>query len=277
MIDSHHHLWNYNSTEFDWIEQDVIRRSFRAYDLDQLLREAKVTGAVAVQARTCLEENDFLLSEASVSKAIKAVVGWVDLKSTSVGSQLDHYSANALFKGVREITQGATDDNFFTNDAFNAGIREVTKRDLTYDVLIFQPQIQAATTFIDAHPNQRFVLDHAAKPEIRSSSFPNNWEKDIREMAKREHLVCKVSGLVTEVQDPSWDTDLMQRYFDVLLDTFGPSRLMFGSDWPVCLLASEYTLWKDSVIQLVSKLSTDEQNSIFSKTATDFYGIAPSI
>ena len=273
MIDSHHHLWKYSPAEFGWIEDDVIRRSFRAHGLDQLLLANEVNGAVAVQARTCVEENDFLLSEASVSKTIKAVVGWVDLKSTSVGAQIDHYSANPLFKGVREITQGAADDDFFTNDAFNAGIREITKRDLTYDVLIFQPQIKAATNFIDAHPNQRFVLDHAAKPEIKSSVFPSTWEKDIREIAKREHLVCKASGLVTEVRDASWDTDLMRKYFDVLLDSFGPDRIMFGSDWPVCLLASDYGRWKDTVIDLTSELSTDEQQSIFSKTAANYYGI----
>lgn len=273
MIDSHHHLWKYSPAEFGWIENDVIRRSFRAHELDQLLLANEVTGAVAVQARTCIEENNFLLSEASISKTIKAVVGWVDLKSTSVGAQLDRYSTNPLFKGVREITQGAADSDFFTNDDFNAGIREVTKRDLTYDVLIFQPQIQAATTFIDAHPNQRFVLDHAAKPEINASTFPATWEEGIHEMAKREHLVCKISGLVTEVRDSSWDTDLMRRYFDVLLESFGSDRLMFGSDWPVCLLASDYGLWKDTAINLTSELSSDEQQSIFTKTAANYYGI----
>lgn len=273
MIDSHHHLWNYNLEEFGWIEDDIIRRSFLSPELDTLLAENNVTGAVAVQARTSIEENDFLLSEAANSNTIKAVVGWVDLKSSNVGEQLDRYAAHPLFKGVREISQGAADADFFTNDAFNAGIREITKRDLTYDVLIFQPQIQAATDFIDAHPNQRFVLDHAAKPEISASSFPDTWEKGIRDMAQREHLVCKVSGLVTEVRDSSWDTDLMRQYFDVLLDAFGPSRLMFGSDWPVSLLASSYGSWKDTVSDLTSTLSKDEQHSIFNSTAANYYGI----
>lgn len=273
MIDSHHHLWNYNADEFGWIDHDVIRRSFRAPELDTLLSTAGISGAIAVQARCCLEENDFLLSEAATSALIKGVVGWVDLKSTATGSQLDHYSQNPLFKGVREITQGATDADFFTHPAFNAGIGEITQRDLTYDILIVQSQIKAATEFVDAHPNQRFVLDHAAKPEIRADSFPTLWEKEIRELAKRESLVCKLSGLVTEVRDPSWDNQLMRRYFDVLLDCFGPSRLMFGSDWPVCLIASEYTRLKDSVLQIVSSLSADEQKAIFSGTATHFYSL----
>lgn len=273
MIDSHHHLWNYTTEEFGWIEQDVIRRSFLAPELDTLLEENGVTGAVAVQARTSLDENDFLLAEAAQSSTIKGVVGWVELKSTEAGSQLDRYQSNPLFKGVREITQGSADADFLSNPAFNQGIREITARDLTYDVLIFQDQIPAATSFIDQHPNQRFVLDHAAKPEIRAAAFPESWEKGIREMAERDNLVCKISGLVTEVRDASWDSSLMERYFDTLLEAFGPQRLMFGSDWPVCLLSSEYARWKDCITQHLSKLSQDEQQAIHTQTATQFYSL----
>ncbi|MEO1857017.1 MAG: amidohydrolase family protein [Rubritalea sp.] len=273
MIDSHHHLWNYTTEEFGWIEKDVIRQSFLAQELDSLLQENQVTGAVAVQARTCLDENDFLLAEAAVSQTIKGVVGWVDLKSANVGAQIDHYRSNPLFKGVREITQGAADVDFFSNPAFNQGICEVTARDLTYDVLIFQDQIKAATKFIDQHPNQRFVLDHAAKPEILAEEFPDAWQKGIQAMAERDNLVCKISGLVTEVRDASWDASLMERYFDSLLESFGPQRLMFGSDWPVCLLASDYARWKDCVEQYVAKLSNSEQHAILSETATKYYAL----
>lgn len=273
MIDSHHHLWKYTTEEFGWIEQDLIRRSFLAPELDTLLQENQVTGAVAVQARTSLEENDFLLDEAAKSSTIKGVVGWVDLKSAEAGTQLDQYQSNSLFKGVREITQGAAATEFLSNPAFNQGVREVTARDLTYDVLIFQDQIPAATAFVDQHPNQRFVLDHAAKPEIRAAAFPKNWEKGIREMAERDNLVCKISGLVTEVRDDTWDASLMERYFYTLLEAFGPQRLMFGSDWPVCLLSSEYARWKDCVTQYLSQLSQDEQQAIHSQTATQFYAL----
>ncbi|MGJ8672903.1 amidohydrolase family protein [Rubritalea sp.] len=273
MIDAHHHLWKYTEEEFGWLETDSTRRDFLAADLDTLFAENKVTAAVAVQARTILEENDFLLAEASASKLIKAVVGWVDLKSTAAGAQLDHYAANPFFKGVREITQGADDSTFLDNNDFHAGIREITARDLTYDVLIFQGQLETASRFIDQHPNQRFVLDHAAKPEIRASQFPSTWEKQIREMAKREHLVCKISGLVTEVRDDSWDDALMSRYFETLLEAFGPQRLMFGSDWPVSLHASDYARWKDCFTAYFDKLSDDEQRAIYTDTATQFYSL----
>lgn len=275
MIDAHHHLWNYNPQEFDWISEDmsVIRKSFLASDLDTLLKENQVTGAIAVQARTCLDENDFLLNQAAQSCTIKGVVGWVDLKSADAGSQLDLYTGNPLFKGVREITQGAEDGEYLTNPAFNQGIREITKRDLNYDLLIFQNQLATATELVDAHPSQRFVLDHAAKPEIRASKFPAQWETEIRELAKREHLVCKISGLVTEVRDDCWNDELMQRYIDVLLDAFGPSRLMFGSDWPVCLLASEYARWKTAVTSCLSQLSEHEKQAILQGTASQFYSL----
>lgn len=275
MIDAHHHLWNYNAQEFDWISEDmsVIRKSFRASDLDQLLTANEVSGAIAVQARTSLAENDFLLNEAALSSTIKGVVGWIGLKASDTGSQLDQYRTNPLFKGVREITQGAADSEFLSNSDFNAGIKEITKRDLSYDLLIFQDQLATATEFVDAHPNQRFVLDHAAKPEIRAAQFPDNWESAIREIAKRDHLVCKISGLVTEVRDDSWNSELMQRYIDVLLDAFGPSRLMFGSDWPVCLLASEYARWKSTITASISQLSQQEQQAILHGTASQFYSL----
>lgn len=271
MIDAHHHLWRFTEEEFSWIDSELIRCDFLASDLDAVLVENQVSGAVAVQARCSLEENEFLLSQASLSPMIQAVVGWVDLKSAEVGAQLDECRANPVFKGVREITQGASDAEFFEHPRFHEGIRELTKRDLSYDVLIFQDQMKAATRFIDQHPEQRFVLDHAGKPVIQSGEFPDGWERNIREMAQREHLVCKVSGLVTEVRDETWDDGLMQRYFDVLLESFGPQRLMFGSDWPVSLTASSYTRWRESVQQYFSSLTKDEQAAVHTETARTFY------
>ena len=275
MIDSHHHLWAYNTTEFGWITKDmeVIRRSFMASDLSDLLEGTGVTGTVAVQARTCLEENTFLLEQARESQLIQGIVGWVDLSADDVAGQLDRYCADTLFKGIREITQGASDDQFFDHPRFNEGVKELAQRGLTYDVLIFQDQLDAAICFIDRHPDQSFVLDHGGKPEIRREMFPDAWEKGIREMAKRDHLVCKLSGLATEVRDASWDDDLMCRYIDVLLESFGPTRLMFGSDWPVCLLASEYRRWQAIVQRQIAQLSSAEQDAILSQTARHFYSL----
>lgn len=276
MIDAHHHLWNYSEAEYGWITEDMqsIRRSFRADELDTLMQSNGITGTVAVQARTCLEENDFLLEEAANSQVIRGIVGWLDLKSAAVGEQLDQYRPNAFFKGVREVIQGAADEEFLTNDTFDRGIREVTRRGLSYDLLIFQNQLEAATAFVKRHPDQPIVLDHAAKPEIRADRFPAEWESGIRALAALGNTCCKISGLATEVRDSSWNPDIYRRYLDVLLDAFGPSRLMFGSDWPVCLLATSHSAWVETVASHLKGLSTSEQEAISTRTATAFYRLA---
>ena len=250
-----------------------MRRSFLADAADRLFGDAGVAGAVVVQARTTLEENEFLLAQARRSQTICGIVGWVDLCSHDVAGQIERHCADPLFKGVREITQGAPDGQFFEHAGFNAGIGEVTRSGLICEILVYQAQLRVATTFIDRHPEQRFVLDHAGKPEIRDGAFPADWERDIREMARREHLVCKLSGLVTEIRDASWNADVLRCYVDVLLDAFGAERLMFGSDWPVCLLASEYRIWQTTARELVSNLSEGEQERVFSGTAHNFYSL----
>ncbi|MFD0896118.1 amidohydrolase family protein [Luteolibacter ambystomatis] len=276
MIDAHHHLWSYSAAEYGWITEDMqtIRRSFRATELDDLMRANGITGTVAVQARTCLEENDFLLDEAAGSQLIRGIVGWVDFKSPEVGEQLDQYRSDSLFKGVREVIQGSPDDEFLSNNAFNRGIREVTRRGLTYDLLIFQDQLDAATAFVKRHPEQSIVLDHAAKPEIRADRFPAEWETGIRALAALDNTACKISGLATEVRDSSWIPDILRRYLDVLLDAFGPSRLMFGSDWPVCLLATPHAAWVETVTSHLASLSATECEAILTGTATTFYRLA---
>ncbi|BCU75323.1 amidohydrolase family protein [Luteolibacter sp. LG18] len=276
MIDAHHHLWNYSATDYGWISEDMqaIRRSFRAAELDDLMRASGITGTVAVQARTCLAENDFLLGEAAASQLIRGIVGWVDLKSPDVGDQLDRYTGHATFKGVREVIQGSPDAEFLTHGDFDRGLREVTRRGLTYDLLIFQDQLPTAIEFVKRHPDQPIVLDHAAKPEIRADRFPTEWETGIRALAALDHTTCKLSGLVTEVRDSSWTPDIFHRYLDVLLEAFGPSRLMFGSDWPVCLLATPHAAWAETVTAHLASLSADEQAAIRTGTATAFYRLA---
>lgn len=275
MIDAHHHLWDYSPSAYPWITDDMraIRRSFRAAELDRLLLDNGITGTVAVQARTCPGENAFLLEEAGESRAIRGVVGWVDLKSEDVGEQLDRYHGIALFKGVREIVQGAPDSEFLANRDFDRGVREVTRRGLTYDLLIHQNQLGGALDFVRRHPGQPMVIDHAAKPEIRAGDFPEAWETGIRALAKMEHIACKISGLATEVRDADWGDDIFHRYFDVLLDAFGPGRLMFGSDWPVSLLGASYPSWKEIVLTLLEPLSPNERNGILAENAIRFYGL----
>ena len=285
-IDAHHHLWNYNDEDFGWISDDmaVLRESFLAKDLartmsdaeisDAAMPEGAVSGTVAIQARCCLEENEFLLAQAARSQEILGVVGWIDLKAPNASTILALYAASPYFKGVREITQGAADEAYFTNAAFNDGIREVTELGLTYDLLIFQDQLPAATAFVDAHPHLRFVLDHAAKPEIRADSFPEVWEKGIFELSKRDNVCCKLSGLVTEIRDEgTWDDDIFSPYFEVLLEAFSPARLMFGSDWPVSLTQCDYARWLGVVASNIASLSESEQDMIFGETAKEFYSL----
>lgn len=275
MIDSHHHLWSYGPEDYGWIsdEMTAIRRSFLAWELDELMLENGVTGAVAVQARTCLAENDFLLEQAAASRVIRGIVGWVDLKSPEASEQLDRYRTHECFKGVREVIQGAADVEFLANPDFDRGLREVTRRGLTYDLLIFQNQLPAALEFARRHPEQPMVIDHAAKPEIRADQFPEDWEKGIRQLAGLDHTVCKISGLATEVRDPSWSPEIFRRYIDVLLDAFGPQRLMFGSDWPVSLLGTSYPAWKQAALDALASLTATEREEILSGTAIRFYGL----
>ena len=275
MIDAHHHLWNYDPEVYGWIPDTmaVLRRDFASNDLLTVLADAGVHGTIAVQARTDEAENAFLLDVAATTPAILGVVGWVDLTRSDAGDRLDHWRANRLFKGVREVIQGAPDARFLANPDFHRGIREVTRTGLAYDLLVFADQWPAALAFVDAHPDQRIVLDHAGKPPVEGGNFPDSWAAGIRELARRPNVMAKLSGIVTEVREPGWpwNQSLVQSVVDVMLDSFGPSRLMFGSDWPVCLPATAYADWAAAVRAAIATLSADEQNAILDANARGFY------
>lgn len=275
MIDAHHHFWRYNDEEFSWITPDmaVLRRNFGPVDLQREMAAAGVVGAISVQARTCLEETDYLLQAAAEHDFILGVVGWVDLKSPTVAADLDRYAAHSKFKGVREICQGAPDEQFFTNPSFNAGIRTLTEHGLPYDLLIFAHQLPAATTFVDQHPNQQFILDHCGKPEIRGSQPPDEWRRQLKELALRPNVACKLSGLVTELRAPAadWNLELLQPYLETTLDAFGPYRLMIGSDWPVLKLQSSYGDWLGMLNDWLTDHPPATRNAILSGTAARLY------
>jgi len=273
MIDSHHHLWNFNPTEFSWLEPS-LQRSFLADDLEQTLSDTGVTGTIAVQARCSMEENDFLLEQASKTSLIKGIVGWADLTAEDAADVLSDLAGNSLIKGIREITQGTPDEQFLANDAFNRGVDLLASHNLNYDLLIFENQLDTAAQFVAKHPDLAIVLDHCAKPSIQQHVFAEFWAADIKELAQFENLSCKLSGLPTEIRDGSiCDAELLRPYFDTVLEAFGPKRMMFGSDWPVSLGVTPYAEWLGCVKSLVSELSEDEQSAIFSTTASQFYGI----
>ena len=273
MIDSHHHLWNFTDAEFSWLDAP-LQKSFLAADLEQTLAGTGVTETIAIQARCSLEENDFLIEQASQTSLIKGIVGWADLTANNAGDVLAELSQQPLIKGIREITQGTPDEQFLANDTFNRGIDLLASNNLVYDLLIFEDQLEVAAGFVAQHPGLPIVLDHCAKPSIQMDTFPDNWAKGIKEISQFDNLVCKLSGLPTEIRDGSaCNADLIRPYFDTVLEAFGPQRIMFGSDWPVSLGATPYAEWLASVKSLVSELSKSEQSAIFNTTALEFYRI----
>jgi L-fuconolactonase len=272
LIDSHQHFWNYNREEFDWINDDMrsIRKSFFPKDLKATLSDTEVEGVVSVQARQSLEETEWLLQLASENEFIKGVVGWVPLADKNLPEILNRLKDNHLLKGVRHVIQGESDPDFILKTKFNIGISHLKKYGLTYDILVLAHQLPNTIRFVDLHPNQPFVLDHIAKPEIKNNEI-RIWEKHIKELGRRENVSCKLSGMVTEADFTTWTEDQLKPYFDVVLEAFGPARLLFGSDWPVCLAATNYQAWLTLVKKWISELSNKEQEQILGKNAKSIY------
>lgn len=274
-VDSHHHLWRYRADEYAWIADDmaVLRRNYGPDDLDTIVRAAGLDATVVVQARQSLVENDDLLAAATRHPVIAAVVGWVNLRDGRVEETLATYAARPRFRGVRHVVQ-AEPDGFLDDDAFNHGVARLQRFGLVYDILIVARQLPEAMRFVDRHPDQPFVLDHLAKPTIRAAAFDAPWKASIRELARRPHVTCKLSGLVTEVRDATWTVELLRPYVDAALEAFGPDRLMAGSDWPVCLLRAGHAEWRDALHQLLAPLSATEQAAVLGETASRVYGLA---
>jgi len=273
-IDAHHHFWRYSVEEYGWIDDAmrVIRRDFLPTDLAPTLKPHQIDGVVTVQARQTLEETRWLLTLAHENAFIKAVVGWVPLADKAVGGLLDELITGPKLKGVRHVVQGEADPEFLERAPFNAGLREVTARGLAYDLLIFARQLPAAIAFVDRHPKQIFVLDHIAKPIVQDVPDPV-WVRNVQALARRNNVYCKFSGVVTEVPGWQWTPELLCPYFEVVVNAFGPARLMFGSDWPVCLVASEYARWIGFVEQCAAPLSAAERARLLGGTAVEAYRI----
>lgn len=274
-IDSHQHFWAYSKQDYGWIDpvsMAAIKRSFGPADLAPLLKSQSLDGCVAVQARQEEVENRYLLDCAKESSIVKGVVGWVDLRSPQVEEALVRWAAEPLFKGVRHIVQGEK-DGFLDQADFRRGVALLPAHGLTYDILVFARQLPEAIRFVDAFPSDfPFVVDHLAKPDIKNGEHAV-WAKNIRELAKRPNVLCKLSGMVTEADLKNWKKSDFIPYLDTLLESFGPQRLMYGSDWPVCLLAAEYGQVYDLAAEFTAKLSPSEQAAIFGLNAQKFYRI----
>jgi L-fuconolactonase len=272
-IDAHHHFWKYSALEYGWIEDamKVIRRDFLPADLKKEVDAAAFDGVITVQARQTLEETHWLLSMAAQNDFIKAVVGWVPLTASFVYRDLESLAQNPRLCAVRHVVQSEP-DGFLLRKDFNRGVSILRELDLAYDLLILERQLPEAIVFVDQHPQQVFVLDHLAKPRIKEQML-DPWRQNLQELARREHVYCKVSGLVTEADFASWDEGQLRPYFEIALESFGPSHLMFGTDWPVCLAACSYRRWYDIVGRFASALSAEERADIFGGTAERAYGL----
>jgi L-fuconolactonase len=260
IIDSHHHFWKYNSEEYDWIDDSMkaIRNDFLPENLKITIEEAKVDGVISVQARQSVEETDWLIGMAHQNKFIKGVVGWLPLIQDNIEAYLEKYAEGKILKGVRHVVQGERDPEFILRKDFNHGISLLKKYALVYEILINERQLPNTIRFVDQHPDQIFVLDHIAKPLIGKNEL-SPWKENIQELAKRGNVNCKLSGMVTEADYHNWTSSQLQPYFDVILEAFGSDRLLFGSDWPVCLVATSYKNWVNIIQNIISSLSEKEK------------------
>ncbi len=272
IIDSHQHFWRYDPVEYDWIDDDLaaIRRDFLPADLAREIGPAGVGAVVSVQARQTLDETRWLLELAEANEFIAGVVGWVPLVSPSVGDTLAELAANRRLCGVRHVLQGESDPGFPASPEFSRGIAALRGLGLAYDILVYERQLPAATALVDRHPDQVFVVDHAAKPRIREGAS-SPWRERMRDLARRPNVFCKLSGLVTEADLHAWTRPMLQPYADVVLEAFGPSRVMFGSDWPVCLAGCSYSRWLATVRELCAGLSAGERDRVLGGTARKAY------
>lgn len=273
-IDAHHHLWRYSHEEYDWIGpgMEAIARDFLPDGLKSELEACGVSGSVVVQARQTLAETDWLLGLAEKSPWIRGVVGWAPIADRNFSAILEKLRTNRKLKGLRHIIQAEPDDEFILRQEFGAGIKALSGSGLVYDILIYERHLPAAIRFVDRHPNQVFVIDHLAKPRIKERVL-EPWRTQVFELAKRENLYCKLSGMVTEADWAEWTAADLRPYVHAALEAFGPARLMYGSDWPVCLLASEYDRWYRTAEQLLSGLSESEKKLVLGGVANRIYSL----
>jgi L-fuconolactonase len=272
IIDSHHHLWNYNPLDYGWMgdSMQVLKRDYLPPDLKPVLKDAGVDGTVVVQARQTLEETEWLLDLAGTNDFIYGVVGWVDLCSPDLAQQLDKFAKHPKLVGVRHVIHDEPDDDFMLREEFKVGIGQLEDYGLVYDLLLFPLHLRRAAELVRIFPGQRFVLDHLGKPPIKDGEI-KSWQKDLENLAQFSNVYCKLSGMVTEADWFSWEQEDFVPYMSVLLDAFGPDRIMLGSDWPVCTLAGDYGKVMLIPGEFISKLSTKDQELIQYRTAIECY------
>lgn len=274
MLDTHHHLWSYNADDYPWIPADTpLAQNHLLVELEEATSLAGVTGTIAVQARQTTEESASLLKIAHQSDLIRGVVGWIPLVSENVDEDLELFSDNPKFVGIRHVLQDEP-DAYFLRDDFHRGLSKLPAHNLRYDILLYQHQIPVATKLVDRQPELGMIIDHIAKPKAQKGRVEHEWRSGMKELAKRENILgVKFSGLATEFpKEDEIDPDTIRAYFEETLEIFGVERVMFGTDWPVCLLRLDsYKQWAATVIMLTSSLSSDEKDLILKKNGETAY------
>ena len=270
-LDAHQHFWSYDAAQYPWIPPgSPLHRSWLPDDLAALQSPLGFDGSIAVQARQVIEESDWLLSLADRHETVKGVVGWVDLRSDRVEADLERLAKHPKFVGVRHVVQEEPDDNFMLGREFQRGISKLAAFGLTYDILIYPKQLAAALRLAENFPAQPFVLDHIAKPPIKTGAS-EPWAAQLRRLAQLPNVHCKVSGLLTEADHQAWQPEQFRPYLDTVFAAFGPARLMYGSDWPVCLFAGSYEQAYRLVDDYAQGLTDEQRVGLFGGNAAAFY------
>ncbi len=271
IIDAHQHFWTYDPVRHDWINEEMkmIRRDFQPVDLVKVYSANHIDACIAVQAEQSEEETATLLRHAAAYPFIAGVVGWVDLRQDSLEERLSYYSGFPRLKGFRHVLQNE-EPSFLLDRDFLQGIGKLKKYGYTYDILIYPHHLPAAIEMTAQFPTQPFVIDHIAKPLIKNKEI-GDWKRQLKQLAGHENMFCKISGMVTEADWKNWKEEDLWPYLDAVVEIFGPDRLMFGSDWPVCLVASSYERWLKLVKDYFSRFSNQEQEKVFAKNASSFY------
>jgi L-fuconolactonase len=271
-IDSHQHFWIYDKERHSWIDDSMraCQQDFLPADLQPILQQNGFAGCVAVQVDQTEADNDFTLGLAKNNSFIKGVVGWVNLQANSIEERLQHYSQVKLMKGFRHILQGEPDEKFMLGAMFKHGIGFLNKYGFSYDILIKPNHLRYAKELVTTFPNQRFVIDHLAKPDIKAGEI-NYWKEGMQALAVYPNVSCKVSGMVTEADWTKWKPEDFAPYLDVVFNAFGANRVMYGSDWPVCNVAGGYTGVLRVIENYIGRLSQNEQELFWAKNAIEFY------
>ena len=270
-IDSHQHFWRYVPEEYEWIDESMstLRRDFLPRNLQWLMRANRIDACIAVQARQSDEETRWLLELAEANDFIAGVVGWVDLRSVNLDQILSDLSNNRWLKGFRHVLQAEADD-FMLEPKFIAGVSSLAEYDFSYDILVVERQLESVRSLVDRLPEIRLVIDHIAKPDILNDSW-DGWADSMAALAKHPNVYCKISGMVTEANWNNWTSEIFEPYISLVLQEFGPERLMFGSDWPVCTVAASYPDVIEIVRLALSREYAGAEEYVFGATAKQFY------